>query len=383
METARMKIQSPLSVEECVTLLKNATVNDSLFGTMFISTGTIICKINGSNFRLRQKRSYGNSFGPYFYGKLSQIETGTEISGEFRIHPFVITFMSIWFGCVILIGGIMAVASFGQMITGHYDHAKSANPLVGIIVPVIMLVFGAALVKFGKLLGRAEEVKMTSFLQETFAANKAPSLTALAQSRASQKISMTVPMLFFAAVGVLSFVSSFTGISSYHASASSHAMPHTNTVITYYHDQWGRWLALANGVFLVFMAYGIWKRLYLIWQLGFVLIALSAVSFIFNVLGDPNALPQVSGKHSSFSPFSYLRELWLSEPTGRSGGTKRRPTSRKVYKIEANVDLERDSGFFQKSHQITRRPPYRLSSRIGAALTDSGSKTKPSGLTSV
>jgi hypothetical protein len=298
----RMKIQSPLSIEECVTVLKNATVKDTAFGTMFVAAGTIICKFSGNNFRLRQKRGYGNSFAPFFYGKLRQTETGTEISGEFRIHPFVLAFMAIWFGGVLLIGGTMALTSLAQLITGHYDHTKNANPLLGIFIPVIMLVFGAALVKFGKWLGRSEETKMNNLLQEAFSTNKAPSLAALTQPLPPQKISMTVPLLLFAALGLLCFVSAFTGVSSYHTSAShyttsasSNDLSHSSTVITYYHDHWGRWLAFANGMFLWFLAYGIWQRLYLTWRLGFVLIALSVVSFVFDVLADPN-FSQESGK---------------------------------------------------------------------------------------
>ena len=291
----RMKIQSPLGVEECVTVLKSATVKDSLFGTMFLNSGTIICKFSGNNFRLRQKRSYGNSFGPYFYGKLKPTMTGTEISGEFRIHPFVLAFMAFWFGGVILIGGIVAFTSLAQLVTGHYDHAKNANPLVGIFVPLIMVIFGIALVKFGKWLGRSEEAKMTSLLQELFSAKKVPFAATFTQPSSPQKISMVVPILFFASLGLLSFVSSFTGISSYQTTASSEPVPHAVTVIAYYHDQWGRWLASANGIFLCFMAYGIWTRLYLVWKLGFVLIALSSVEFIFTILFDPNAFPHVSG----------------------------------------------------------------------------------------
>jgi hypothetical protein len=297
-----VKIQSPLSVEQCATVLKNATVNDTPFGTMFVATSTIICKFSRNNFRLRQKRSYGNSFGPYFYGKLQQTETGTEISGEFRIHPFVVAFMALWFGLLILIGGMMVFTSLTQLVTGHYDHAKNGNPLVGIFGPLIMVIFGIAFVKFGKWLGRSEETKMASFLQEAFSTNKAPSAAAFIQPLPPQKISMTVPIFLFAALGLISFVSAFTGVSSYHTSASyytstsSNDLSHSGTAITYYHDHLGRWLAVANGIFLLFMAYGIWQRLYLIWRLGFVLIALSAVSFVFNVLADPNAFPHGSEK---------------------------------------------------------------------------------------
>ena len=274
-------------------ILKSSTIKDTPFGTMSVDAGTLICKPGGNNFRLRQKRSYGNSFGPYFYGKLLPTQTGTEISGEFRIHPFAFAFMAVWFGGVILIGGMMAFASLTQLISGHH-HSKNANPLVGIIMPVVMVAFGIALVKFGKWLGKSEEAKMTSFLQQAFSTNKTPALTASSTPMPPGKISITGPILFFAGLGILSLVASFTGISSFQAAASS--QDHSGAVITYFRDQWGRGLALANGIFLCCMAYGIWKRVPLVWKLGFALIALSGVSFVFNVLGDPNAFPRGPGK---------------------------------------------------------------------------------------
>ena len=288
-----IKIQSSLGTEECRAALKNATVNDSTFKTMFVDSGTILCKFDGDSFRLRQKRSYRNSFAPFFYGKLSQTMTGTEISGEFRLHPFVMAFMTLWFGLLLVIGGTMAWVSLVQLVTGH-SNAKNANPIMGLLVPVIMLVFGVALVKFGKWLARSEEDNISNLLKETFSADKDSSLVSSIRTPA-KKIVMTIPMLVFAGMGILSLVFCFSGISSYTASASSNDMAHSGTGITYYYDQWGRWLSFANGVFLCVMAYGIWKRIYLVWKLGFVLIALSGISFIFQVLGDPHFFAGESG----------------------------------------------------------------------------------------
>jgi hypothetical protein len=87
----------------------------------------------------------------------------------------------------------------------------------------------------------------------------------------------------------------FTGISSFQTSASSTDPNHTGATITYFHDRWGRWLAFANGVFLAFMAYGIWKRYNLVWKLGFLLIAASAVSFVFNGYSDITILSKTPG----------------------------------------------------------------------------------------
>jgi len=170
-----VRIQSPLGVEECVAALKKGTLNDSIFKTMFVDSGTILCKFDGSNFRLRQKRSYGNAFAPFFYGKLRKSMNGTEISGEFRMHPSVVASMTLWFGFLLLFGGTMVFKSLVQLSTGHYDHGKNANPLVGVVGPIIMLVFGAALVKFGKLLARSEKTHISHLLQQTFSVSLSPS----------------------------------------------------------------------------------------------------------------------------------------------------------------------------------------------------------------
>jgi hypothetical protein len=290
-----MKIQSPLSVGECVTLLKSATVNESPFGTMFLNSGTIICKFNGNNFRLRQKRSYRNSFCPFFYGKMIQTEKGAEISGEFRIHPFVVAFMALWFGFLILGGGIIFFTSLTQLVTGHYDHTKEANPLVGIFVPIIMAIFGIALVKFGKWLGRSEEANMTSLLQELFSSNPKSTVPILLKPETPKEMTMWLPILLLSLMALLSVTACFTGISSFQTSASSTDPKHTGATITYFHDQRGRWLAFANGVFLGSMAYGIWKRYYLVWKLGFLLIAASVVSFVFNGYSDITVLSKTPG----------------------------------------------------------------------------------------
>jgi len=170
-----VKIQSPPSVEERVIALKSATIGDTLFGIKFVASGTIDCKVNKDKFTLRQRRLYGNAFGPVLYGKLRQMDNGTEISGEFRMHSIVFAFLCVWFGVVLLGGGILAVTGLTQLITGHNDHGKNDNPLLGIFGPVFMLVMGIAVVKFGKLFGRSEEIKMASFLQELFAEKEASS----------------------------------------------------------------------------------------------------------------------------------------------------------------------------------------------------------------
>jgi uncharacterized membrane protein YgdD (TMEM256/DUF423 family) len=253
-----IKIQSPLGVQDCVALLKRATREDSTFKTMFVDAGVILCKFDGNNFRLQQKRSYRNSFAPFFYGEFKQTMSGTEISGEFRMQTSVTAFMIIWFGFLLVIGGTLVCSSLYQLATGHYDHAKNDNPIMGVLIPIGMMVFGFALVTFGKWLGRSEEANMANFLKETFSTNQAASTPASVLPGSLQKDSMMIPILVFALLGLLSLASGFTGISSCATSVktSSNNMTHSGMAITYYHDQSGRWLSLATGGLLCFMAYG-------------------------------------------------------------------------------------------------------------------------------
>ena len=168
-----MTIESKLSVEECRALLKGATVPESILGTMFLPAGKIIGKFDEDTFRLRQKKSYNNSFAPFFFGKLSRTNSGTEISGEFRMHPLVRVFMTFWLGMVVLIGGIMVVVSLGQIVTGRVPAQQRGSPWMGVLIPMIMLVFGTGMLKVGAWLGKRDEAAMTRFLEETFAAKTA------------------------------------------------------------------------------------------------------------------------------------------------------------------------------------------------------------------
>lgn len=288
----RMTIQSPFSVEQCRALLQSTTVPESTFGTMFLPAGKIIGKFSGDNFRLRQKKSYNNSFAPFFFGKLSQTSSGTEISGKFRMHPFVVAFMALWLGMVVVIGGTLCVVSLGEIVTGRIPPNQHGNVWLGVLIPMIMLIFGIALVSLGKWLGKRDEAAMTRFLQETFAAEKAAIDPRFVPLAARQKTAMTGLILFFAALGLVSILSSLTGISHYQSRYSSNAVPQARTTMTHFSNQWERTLAFSQGLFLLLMAYGTWKRFRFVWPLGFVLIGFSAITFVVTVLDDSRTIPQ-------------------------------------------------------------------------------------------
>jgi len=163
-----MRFESSLDLDQCANLLKNSTLRDDLFKTMFAPSGTLICQFTGNKFRLRQKRGYQNSYAPYFYGQLKKTEKGTEIEGRYRIHPFVRCFTTVWFSGVILIGSLSLMACLTRLIKGSHDHAQPTGAYLGILIPLGMLAFGIALAKFGMRLGKSEEKNMTELLQRLF-----------------------------------------------------------------------------------------------------------------------------------------------------------------------------------------------------------------------
>ena len=72
------------------------------------------------------------------------------------MNPAVRIFMFIWFGGVVLIGGSLLVAS------GRQDHN-----VLGAVIPVGMLGFGFALVRFGRFMARNEARFITEFVIKT------------------------------------------------------------------------------------------------------------------------------------------------------------------------------------------------------------------------
>ena len=45
--------------------------------------------------RLQQRRNHRNSFAPYLYGQFNAADGGTQVEGEFKLHPFTKIFMAL------------------------------------------------------------------------------------------------------------------------------------------------------------------------------------------------------------------------------------------------------------------------------------------------
>ncbi len=76
-------------------------------------------------------------------------------------------FMVVWFSFLAVVFLIMAVT----VLAGRANAQN--NPALGIVIPAGMAVFGVALIKFGRWLGRGEERDIVAFLKSTFGASDA------------------------------------------------------------------------------------------------------------------------------------------------------------------------------------------------------------------
>ncbi|MBP6011155.1 MAG: hypothetical protein KBA31_02910 [Alphaproteobacteria bacterium] len=79
------------------------------------------------------------------------------------MHTFVIVFMTVWFGLLFGIGGPWFLEGVSAALAGHL---ADVPPLL-LAIPATMLVFGIALVFFGRWLARNEEAELLSFLEDT------------------------------------------------------------------------------------------------------------------------------------------------------------------------------------------------------------------------
>ena len=111
---------------------------------------------------------YRNSFAACFYPTLSEKEHGTRIEGHFDSPPFVKVFMRIWLAFVLAIGIPIFILDLKDIFLK--TNTASGDPLVGVLVPPVLIVFGILLPKIGRWFARSEEGFILNFLQRILSA---------------------------------------------------------------------------------------------------------------------------------------------------------------------------------------------------------------------
>ena len=157
---------SPLSPVECQSRL-SAAIDKERWPTFsvlgFFGSKPVQGWVTESSLRLRKRIRYNNSGQIFFTGTMRQYGRGTLITGSFAEHPFVRVSTALWFGGMTLGGGILFIATIGEMLFSHPRHGE----WLGIVVPPVMLIFGSGLVKFCRFLARHEPEFLTDFIMTT------------------------------------------------------------------------------------------------------------------------------------------------------------------------------------------------------------------------
>jgi len=166
-QRAYVALHSDINISECLNRINNAI--DTPRRTLFSLSGyrgsrPILGKIEGDKIQLEKRRYYRNSFAPYFYATLSEQNHGTRIEGYFDSPPFVKIFMRIWLAFAVAIGIPIFIRSSKDFLVGTQNVGGDA--FVGILVPLVMIVFGILLPKIGRWFARSEEGFILNFLQQ-------------------------------------------------------------------------------------------------------------------------------------------------------------------------------------------------------------------------
>jgi len=155
---SHFQMTSPLSRDELVASLRSQIDNPwQVFGDK-----TVVGRASLSRIWLCKRTGHRNSFRPILTATLSTTDSGgTLLTCRTGMSTFVILFLFVWFGGVIMIGG--------AFVPTLYSGAPFA--LERLILPG-MLLFGVGLVTFGRWLAKGEDEFLVSFLEDAVDARR-------------------------------------------------------------------------------------------------------------------------------------------------------------------------------------------------------------------
>ncbi|NEX92366.1 hypothetical protein [Caulobacter sp. 17J65-9] len=159
-----MELISPLPRDECVRRLESV-VDPSLllFGSKPLRGG-----VSAGGFHVSKRTWYRNDFKTWMSGSFESHGAGTRVRCRFGMHPLTLVFFAIWFGAVGLMGWPLIAAGAGAAIE---NPSLIFEPTFWIMaIPLGMVVFGAAIVGFGRLLATGEQGYLEAIVRRTLEA---------------------------------------------------------------------------------------------------------------------------------------------------------------------------------------------------------------------
>jgi hypothetical protein len=164
-------LHTELGSEECSRRL--LALIDPERWTIFSLSGNagsapMIGYLDGDQFYLHKRSTWRNDFAPYCYGNFVTQNNGTLIECYFDLHRWTKVFMNFWLTFAILLGvPIFALSIWDLLKTGRYN---DGGEYLGLVLPVMMVLFGIYLPKFGLSLGESNEQLILEFLRNALAA---------------------------------------------------------------------------------------------------------------------------------------------------------------------------------------------------------------------
>jgi hypothetical protein len=157
-----IELLSPLTPDECAARLREVTDQNGLFSSF--GSKPLIGSVSSASVQLRKRIGYRNSFQTVLTGTIQRHDGGAVFRGRTSMHPFVIAFMAVWGGFMVLMGAAVFVASVGEMIAG-------GGASIFALVPPLMLVLGIGMVYFCRHLARGEEQFLITIVAKTIDAS--------------------------------------------------------------------------------------------------------------------------------------------------------------------------------------------------------------------
>jgi hypothetical protein len=128
----------------------------------------LLGEVGENTFRLQKRNYYRNDFAGQFYGRFAPEPGGTRIEGYFDAPRWARYFMRIWLAFAALVGTPIFVRTMIDVVGG--SHHMSGDQWVGLVEPPGLVLFGIALQKFGRLLGKSNERFILEHVVKTVAA---------------------------------------------------------------------------------------------------------------------------------------------------------------------------------------------------------------------
>lgn len=131
----------------------------------------VVGKMGERRFRLRKRRYVYSDFAGQFYGSVESAPGGSRIEGYFDFPRWVRYLMRAWMALAVVI----AIPIFLLTLSDRFSRThfmNGASPWVGLIVPLVLLLYAFALPAFARWLGRGSERYVLEFMETTLAARR-------------------------------------------------------------------------------------------------------------------------------------------------------------------------------------------------------------------